>query len=104
MSCAWGTPVAGKKMPLRSVLVRRGNRTGTTIQFGTKSYEVTFDTRGPTGGHIRMADADKVLSDEEFVTQVEDNYDRWKTDPRYKEWMTNEYMRAVIFPYGKRPR
>ena len=27
-----------------------------------------------------------------------------KADPRYKEWMTNEYMRAVIFPYGKKPR
>jgi len=41
---------------------------------------------------------------EDLVTRIEDNYDRWKDDPRYPEWQTNEYMRAVIFPYGRKPQ
>jgi hypothetical protein len=27
---------------------------------------------------------------------VQDNYACWRDDPRYKEWMTNPYMRTVI--------
>lgn len=42
----------------------------------------------------------RVLIDEGLVTRVEDDYDRWRADPRYSEWMNNEYMRAVVFPYG----
>ena len=75
---------------------------GAKIVIDGQSFEVMFHTRGATGGHIRIADG-KSNVDEDLVTRIEDNYDRWKDDPRYEEWMTNDYMRTVVFPYGKRP-
>ncbi|KPL01519.1 MAG: hypothetical protein AMK75_04510 [Planctomycetes bacterium SM23_65] len=89
--------------PAEVSLITKDGRTGAKIALDGKSYEVTFNLQGPTGGHIRMIDAGKALADEALVTKIEDHYDRWKADPRYNEWMTNEYMRTVIFPYGKKP-
>jgi len=97
------TGAAGALKPGEVSLVKAGGRAGAKIVLGPKAYEVTFSTAGPTGGKIRMTDGGKAVVDEALVTKVEDNYDRWNADPRYKEWMTNEYMRTVIFPYGKRP-
>jgi len=93
-----GDPVNGKKTPLETTLVKQADRTGAKITLGGKSWEVTFNTAGETGGRIVLGGRA-----EDLVTKVEDNYDRWKADPRYNEWMTNEYMRTVIFPYGKKP-
>jgi len=83
--------------------VKQGERLGAKIEEGDRTWEVTFDTTGKPGGHINIAEPGRVVMDDELVTRVEDNYDRWKTDPRYNDWMTNEFMRAVIFPYGKKP-
>jgi hypothetical protein len=83
--------------------VKAAGGAGAKIVLGQKTYEVIFSAAGPTGGRIRMTDGGKVLADEALVTKIEDNYDRWKDDPRYEEWMTNEYMRTVVFPYGKKP-
>ena len=95
----------GKSDALKSgevSLVKVAGRTGAKIVLAGKSCEVTFNTQGPTGGHITIAGGAKPL-DEDLVTRIEDHYDRWKADPRYQDWMTNEYMRTVIFPYGKKP-
>ena len=93
-----GDPVNGKKTPLKTTLVKQADRTGAKITLGGKSCEVTFNTAGETGGRIVLGGRA-----EDLVTKIDDNYDRWKADPRYNEWMTNEYMRTVIFPYGKKP-
>lgn len=84
-------------------LLKVVGRTGAKIVLGRESYEVTFNTAGRTGGHIRLSHAGEVIVDEALVTKIEDHYDGWKADPRYAEWMTNEYMRTVVFPYGRRP-
>ena len=97
------TGKSGALMPADVSLVKTRGRTGAKIVLGRHTYEVTFSTAGRTGGHVRLSDAGKVVVDEALVMKIEDNYDRWKADPRYDEWMTNEYMRTVIFPYGKKP-
>jgi len=94
-----GTPEAGEKTPLETTLLKEPGRTGVKIRLGAKEAEVTFNTAGETGGRLVLAGRG-----EDLVTRIEDNYDRWKDDPRYPEWQTNEYMRAVIFPYGRKPQ
>jgi len=93
----------GVLKPAAVSLLTKPERVGAKIILDGRSYEILFSTQGDTGGHIRFAGG-KSLIDEEFVTRVEDHYDRWSADPRYEQWMTNDYMRTVIFPYGKRPR
>ena len=97
------TGSAGALKPGKVSLIRAGGGAGAKIVLGPKTCEVTFSAAGPTGGKIKVTEGGRAVTDEALVTKIEDNYDRWRDDPRYEEWMTNEYMRTVIFPYGKRP-
>ena len=97
------TGKTGELKPAAVSLIKAVGRTGVKIALDGKSCEVTFNTQGPTGGHLKIVEGEKTLLDEALVTRIEDHYDRWKADPRYNDWMTNEYMRTVIFPYGKKP-
>ena len=83
--------------------IARPGRAGAKITLGAKTFEISFNTQGPVGGHVTLTDAGKPGLDEDLVTAIEDNYDRWKSDPRYRDWITNEFMRIVIFPYGRKP-
>ncbi|MGB2821994.1 MAG: heparinase II/III family protein [Phycisphaerae bacterium] len=83
-------------------LITKAGLTGAKMALAGKTYEVTFNTAGETSGHIMLSAGAKRI-DENLVGNIEDNYDRWKADPRYKEWQTSEFMRTVIFPYGKKP-
>jgi len=64
--------------------------------FGAKSYEVTFATAGPTGGHIRISQNGAILLDRPLATDVEDNYQKWSEDPRYRGWITRPECRNFI--------
>ncbi len=77
------------------VLVTGSSRAGVKIGAGARIREVMFNTVGATGGSLAVG-----TDTEQLVTRIEDNYDRWKSDPRYKQWMNNEFMRTVIFPGG----
>ncbi len=90
--------------PADITLMATSKRSGAKIVLDNESYEITFNTTGETGGHITVSHDQQTVLDDELVTSVEDNYDRWKTDPRYDAWMTNPYMKTVVFPYGKRDR
>ena len=100
-----GDPVAGVKTPLTTTLLKQDGQVGVKFTLGAQRGEILFQTRGPTGGEITLADDGKEIMRllAALTNRIEDNYDRWKIDPRYKEWMTNEYMRTVIFPYGRKP-
>jgi len=93
-----GAPIAGAKAPLEATLLKQPGRTGVNIRLRATEAAIMFNTVGETGGRL-VLDGRR----ENLVTKVEDNYDRWKDDPRYTEWQTNEFMRTVIFPYGKKP-
>jgi hypothetical protein len=92
----------GKFQPAESELVRGEGTLGARVKADGRTFEVTFSTAGATGGHLKIVEGDKTLVDEALVTKIDDNYDRWKDDPRYQDWMTNEFMRTVIFPYGRK--
>ena len=51
---------------------------------------------GPTGGHIRVTQAGKVVLDRPLAADVEDNYEKWSEDPRYEAWMTRPEYRNFI--------
>ncbi len=87
--------------PADVTLVTTSTRTGAKILHDDESIEIVFNTKGDTGGHVTVSRGDQTTVKEELVTRVEDHYDRWKVDPRYENWMTNPFMRTVIFPYGK---
>ncbi len=78
--------------------VQDADRTGVEITSGTRTFRVLFNTRGKTGGHIVVTEQGKTLVDRDLAQAIEDNYSKWSDDPRYKEWMTNPYMRTVIGP------
>jgi len=77
-------------------LVKVAGYTGANIVLGGKSYEVVFSTTGATRGHVTVSEGARVILDRDLADHVEDNYKDWKDDPRYREWMTNPYMRTVI--------
>jgi len=79
--------------------VQDGDRTGVEVVSGTRTFRVIFNVRGKTGGHVAVTEQGKGLQvDRDLVQAVQDNYSNWSGDPRYKEWMTNTYMRTVIGP------
>ena len=47
---------------------------------------------GEVGGRLRTGEG----SWREFPTKVEDDYHRWESDPRFREWMINDLYRPVI--------
>ena len=89
---------AGKVEPVEASLVTEPDRSGARLTIDGKAYEVVFRTTGATGGHITASAGAQVVLDEPLVSSIEDNYGRWKDDPRYQAWMTNEFMHSVIFP------
>lgn len=97
------TGASGSFEPADVTPINKPGREGAKITLGSKTFEIAFNTQGPVGGHLNLTDNGKGVLDEDLVTAIEDHYDRWKSDPRYREWMTNEFMRIVIFPYGKKP-
>ncbi len=84
---------------LDATLVDLPDQVGVRVQWKGRRAEVLFNRSGPTGGTLTWNGRTEPLT-----TRVEDNYDRWKSDPRYQEWMTNPFMRVVIFPYGRPER
>jgi hypothetical protein len=94
----------GKLEPMQATLLRQGGRVGASVKVADAAFEVLFDTKGDTGGHVKITRKGNVAADEELARKIEDNYDRWRSDPRWQTWMTDPYMRTVVFPYGRKPQ
>lgn len=78
--------------------LQAGGRTGVEVVDGVRSFRVLFNTQGGAGGHITVTEQARASVDRDLAQAVEDNYSKWSGDARYREWMTNPYMRAVIGP------
>ncbi len=59
---------------------------------GEKQWWVELNTADTVGARLRTGEGSWL----ELPTKVEDNYHRWESDPRYKEWMINNLYRPVI--------
>ena len=78
--------------------IERPGQVGASVTVGTKDYEVTFGTAGPTGGHIRVSEAGRTVLNRPLADGVEDNYQKWSVDPRYEKWTTRPEYRSFIGP------
>jgi hypothetical protein len=76
--------------------IERPGQIGARVSIGTKDYEVTFATAGPTGGHMRVFQGSRIVLDRPLATDVEDDYRKWSDDPRYETWMTRPEYRNFI--------
>jgi hypothetical protein len=71
-------------------------RLGARLTVAGKTYEVTFSTSGPPGGHIRVAEGGQALLDRPLADSVEHHYRKWSGDPRYPAWTTRPEFRNFI--------
>jgi hypothetical protein len=83
-------------------LIEGNGTVGAKIQEASREIEVTFSTAGPPAGHIRIRNATQTV-DTDLATQVLDNYDAWRDDPRYKRWTTDPYLKAALTPTTGHP-
>ncbi len=60
------------------------------------TVEVTFAKTGDLGAHLRLSKGNTVIVNRALANTVEDVYAKWKSDPRFRNWMTNDAMKAVI--------
>ena len=58
--------------------------------------EVAFATAGEVAGHLRLSGGGKVLWNRQLANAIEDDYQKWRSDPRFDAWTTNPYMRAAV--------
>jgi hypothetical protein len=83
-----------EKIPVEKI--EKGGQVGAQFTADGTDVEVTFGMTGEVAGHIKITKAGKVICDRPLATKVEDNYQKWNSDPRFKNWMTSPYLRAVI--------
>jgi len=76
--------------------ITKNGQVGAKFTADGNAVEVTFATSGDVAGHIKIEKKGAVLCDRPLVSKLEDNYQKWGKDPRFKDWMTNPYMRSVI--------
>jgi len=93
----WATEASAKAMfPVETL--ERGGQVGAKFVAGGIAVEVTFAKAGPVAGHIKLSRGGNLIADRSLASTVEDNYQQWRADPRFKDWTTNPHMRAVISP------
>jgi len=59
-------------------------------------YKATFEKKGAPAGTVTVSERGKVLAEADLTAEVRDTYAKWKDDPRFKAWMTDERFRYLI--------
>ena len=82
------SPVAAAK------LVEVDGRVGVELPGEQGATRVMFDRQGSVGGSVRLAGADLV----ELPRGIDDTYRHWQSDPRYRDWATQQRFRFIVLP------
>ena len=91
----WATDDTAKEMfPVEKI--EKDGQVGAKFTVDGSEVEVTFAKAGEVAGHIKITKGGKVICDRSLATKIEDNYQKWSSDPRFKDWMTNPYLRSAI--------
>jgi hypothetical protein len=77
-------------------MIEKNGKVGAQFSADGSNVEVSFAKTGDVAGHIKITNGGKVICDRALASEIEDNYQKWSGDPRFKEWMTNPYMRSLI--------
>jgi hypothetical protein len=91
----WATDDGAKQMfPVKTI--EKNGKVGVQFSADGSDVEVSFAKTGDVAGYIKITKGGKVVCDRALAAEIEDNYQKWNNDPRFKEWMTNPYMRSWI--------
>ncbi len=83
---------AKRTIPCELLAAGADSGPGVRLTVDGRNYEVRFASQGPPRGTIRFGNQPPLPLSE----SVEDNYRRWRSDPRYRHWTTNPCLRAAI--------
>lgn len=91
----WATDDAAAEM-FDVEKVERDGMVGVRFTADGVSVEVLFARRGPVSARMTLSKGGRTLVDRPLASKVEDVYAKWESDPRFTEWMTNDFMRPLI--------
>lgn len=91
----WATDDGAKEM-VPVTKIEKNGQVGAQFRADGCDIEVTFAQTGDVAGHVKIVKGGKPVCDRPLASSLEDNYQKWKSDPRFTEWMTSPYMRSVI--------
>jgi hypothetical protein len=82
------------RMPAVERVEQRGH-VGAKVTMAAGTCQVMFATSGAVGGTIAFTQAGKTVT-RPLARAVEDHYEKWSSDPRYKVWTTRPEYRSFI--------
>ena len=83
-----------KPAPLKVRAIRSPTRAGCALNTNGKVWKVAFSREGVPGGEVSCGKDAAV----ELPAGVNDTYEHWKDDPRFKMWMTDPRFGLVMHP------
>jgi hypothetical protein len=86
----------GKREMSPVKLVRNGDSVGAEVQTTDTVCTVLFRSAGPVTGHVTIRRGGRVVADSGLATDVHDDYDQWRSDPRYEAWANDPHYRAAL--------
>jgi heparin/heparan-sulfate lyase len=78
-------------------LIEGSDMVGARIRTGIDTVTVTFGVTGPVRGHITLQGDGDAL-DMDLAKDAIDDYEAWRTDPRYARWKKDPYLQAALTP------
>jgi len=76
--------------------IRTAKGVGAALSVDGTDYEILFAPAGPIGARIKIRRGGRTLVDRPLASEIQDNYAKWRTDPRFSEWTSNPFMKNVI--------
>jgi len=92
----WATDASSAEM-LPTDLVEEGDRVGARIRTPQGEVTATFAATAPVAAHLSIQGALGHL-DSDLATEVRDDYEAWRDDPRYQRWMSDPAMQPALQP------
>jgi hypothetical protein len=102
----WATDASATEM-LPTELVEEDGRVGARIRTPQGEVTVTFAATGPVAAHLSIQGARPQAGasarlDTDLATDVRDDYEAWRDDPRYQRWMSDPAMQPALQPMSRR--
>ncbi len=78
-------------------LIEKNDMVGARIRTGSGEVTVTFNVTAAVRGHITIQ-GEGTAVDMDLATDVIDDYEAWRADPRYPRWKSDPYLKAALTP------
>jgi hypothetical protein len=82
--------------PLECSLVEENGQAGAAFAYEGRNFRVLFNREGAVGGHIRVEDGGKALTDRALAQGVRDTYENWKGTSMFDKWMSEDRFKSYV--------